>query len=237
MLFDWTYEKIEYFITASEYTEFHKKLAKFIVPYLDKDDNLIDVGCGLGRIDLEIADKVKTITAIDENAKVIEAFLNDVRERGITNIFPKIKDFNDIKENQWDTLLLSFFGEPDEKMKALIGSVPKRTILITHGEDNEPLNSKVHPLVKTVFVSELESYFIEMNYKYTKQNVVIDFGQPLKSMDDAIEFLNSYALQRNEREKKERLDVMLARVVETGDSRFPFFLPKERHISILVVEK
>ena len=237
MLFDWSYEKIEYFAAASEYTGFHKKLAKYILPHLSQEDDLIDVGCGLGLIDFELASEVNSITAIDENSKVIESLAEQVKKRGVKNIFPKVKDFNDIIENKWDILLLSFFGEPDDTMKALIDGVQKKTILITHGQDNEPLHSKVLPLVRTVFLPELEDYFVEMNYNYTKQNIIMDFGQPLKSMDDAICFLDSYALQEDPIEKKERLDTMLSRLVETDNEKYPLFLPKERCISILVMEK
>lgn len=237
MLFDWNKEKIDYFIAASEFTGFHKKLSELILPYLSEENDLIDIGCGLGLIDLEISSKVKSITAVDENEKVIKALKDKIKELSITNIFPMNLDYRELKENRWDTLLLSFFGEPDDTLKALIEGVKKRAILITHGMDNEPLRSKLHPLVKTVFVSELEKYFTQKGYNYTKQEVVMDFGQPLKSYDDGVNFLSCYALETDPSQRKIRIDEMMSRIIETGDSKYPYFLPKERYISILVIER
>lgn len=237
MLFEWTKEKIDYFISASEFTGFHEKLAGEIIPYLSREDDLIDIGCGLGLIDFEIANEVNSITAVDENELVIATISEEVIRRNVNNIHPKISDFKDIKENKWDIMLLSFFGEPDKYLRELMTTSKKRTILITHGEDYQQTNSKLLPLAKTIYATQLEDYFKSNDFNYLRKNIVMDFGQPFKSEEDATNFLESYALQTDPKERKRRIEEMLSKVEKTGDSQFPLFLPKERQISILVLER
>jgi len=65
MLFGWDEQTIRWFLDASAYTDFHQTLARKITPYLDPGDTLCDLGCGLGRLDLELAPHVMCLTAVD----------------------------------------------------------------------------------------------------------------------------------------------------------------------------
>ena len=67
----WTRQSIKWFMDASDYTGYHKNLADKIIPFLDEDHTLCDVGCGLGCLDIFLASEVARITAIDSNAEVM----------------------------------------------------------------------------------------------------------------------------------------------------------------------
>ncbi|MDR1028906.1 MAG: class I SAM-dependent methyltransferase [Clostridiales Family XIII bacterium] len=237
MIFEWTDEKIEFFARAGAYTGFHRKLAGLILPYMGADEDVIDVGCGLGLIDFELASRVRSITAVDEHPAVIRYMRDRVRARGPRNIFPRIADARVVSGGDWDVVLLSFFGTPDAGLKYMISEAGKRVVIITHGEDTDPVHSLVKPKVKKVFARDMEEFFLAERYAYRKHIVDLDFGQPLRSMEEAVYFLESYSLEQDAEAKRTRLDFLLKRVVETGDATYPYFLPKPKNVAVFAVER
>ena len=80
MLFEWTEEKIEWYVRASRASGFHRALAGRILPFLKRADHVVDLGCGAGLIDLELAPHVEKITGIDINPLVLGRFDREIEQ-------------------------------------------------------------------------------------------------------------------------------------------------------------
>ena len=72
---------------------FHKRTKKddyqkllFSKLILDKNDTILDLGCGEGSITIPIAKKVKKITGIDSSTKMLELLNQKAKNQKITNI-------------------------------------------------------------------------------------------------------------------------------------------------------
>lgn len=60
-----------------------------------KNDTVLDIGCGPGRISVLIAQRAKSVTALDSSQKMLNHCLRNAREAGITNLTPCLLDWKD----------------------------------------------------------------------------------------------------------------------------------------------
>ena len=71
--------------------------ALFDILILNKDDTVLDVGCGEGSITIPLSKKVKKVIALDSSVKMIEYLEKRVNEQNITNIESLLKPIEEIK--------------------------------------------------------------------------------------------------------------------------------------------
>ena len=62
-----------------------------------KDDTVLDVGCGPGRISVAIAQRAKSVTALDSSEKMLAWCEKNAEEAGVTNINPLLMDWKDVR--------------------------------------------------------------------------------------------------------------------------------------------
>jgi putative AdoMet-dependent methyltransferase len=81
---------------VDEYDNQHKKFRNYqneamkIIQAvnINKEDTVIDFGCGSGELAINIAEHCKTIFAVDISSKMIELCKNKISKNNINNIFP-----------------------------------------------------------------------------------------------------------------------------------------------------
>ncbi len=62
---------------------------------LQSDDTLLDMGCGPGRLSIPLAQRVKSVTALDISEEVLKYCKINADEAGLTNLATKKLDFKD----------------------------------------------------------------------------------------------------------------------------------------------
>ncbi|MDR2611217.1 MAG: methyltransferase, partial [Clostridiales Family XIII bacterium] len=153
-LFDWTPEKIEYYRRASDYTGFFRKLVELALPFFDAEDEVVDLGCGLGLFDVLLAPYVRHIEAIDVHPYAIAYLKCALVNGGITNVDAVLSDTADYivsgavaraldggetrpteRMRVWDVIFMSFFGEASDTFNILLRQARKRVVMITHNDD------------------------------------------------------------------------------------------------------
>jgi precorrin-6B methylase 2 len=240
MLFEWTDEKIEWYARASEATGYHRRLAELIAPCLSPRDSVIDIGCGLGLIDMEIAPAVNRITAIDIDALPIAHLKRALALRGIGNVFPKVRDASLIEAGEWDVVLMCFFGTPETLGGILnvLASSPacRQLILIMHGEGASAAKSKVADKVERVFCGDMERFLADRGFSCDKRILDIEFGQPLRSEDEARRFLACYGREPDGEAVQKRVEAQLEKLRRMGDKEYPYFLPRMKNTAILTAD-
>lgn len=109
MAFVWTEQRIDWYLSASRYGDFHRQLADRISPYLLPRDRLCDLGCGLGRLDLALAPAVGHITCVDTDAAVLSCLRRDATASGITNLSVLHGDVREVR-TVFDVAIMAFLA-------------------------------------------------------------------------------------------------------------------------------
>ena len=234
-MFIWNEQNIKWFRDASAYTGFHKALAQKIIPHLQPGVTLCDVGCGLGRLDLELAAYMSEITALDLNGDVIKALCMDVGAAGVYNINARCCDAESF-EGSFDYMIMSFVGLID--MRSILKRCRKKLIRIVGVgnkiiEDFYPIRyRRAENIMETV--PFLRDELTSMGMKFELELHAIEFGQPLRSWRDAELFVETKAPEAGADEVNQLLNEKIRR---TGREDFPFYLPKKKELGIFIIDK
>jgi len=218
-------------LDASAYLGFHKSLAEMIIPYLEPDDTLCDMGCGLGRLDLELARHVSRLTAVDINENVIELLRRDAELAGLRNFSAECGDAETFR-GSFDVLLTSFFGQADTQ--GFLRLCKRRLIRVVHRNNKDRLYPGQPRYAKKDTVETVQRKLRDMGIDFMLETASLEFGQPLKSWRDAVLFVQNNAPDAGEDE----IDMFLREnAVQTGWDEFPFYLPNPKEFGIFVIDK
>ena len=229
--FSWGTQSIKWFLDASAYTGFHKKLASRIIPLLQPADTLCDMGCGLGMLDLEIAPYLREITAVDVDEAVVGALSQIVRDLGLENVRTRRGDALALNES-FDVLLLSFFGRPG--VVDLLKFYRRRFIRVVSSNNNSGLYPQPYKNYVKDTVPVVCEILDALKIGYTLESCSFEFGQPLKSWQEAELFVLNNAPQASAGEVSAFLK---ERLTDTGREDFPFYLPNTKEFGIFVIDK
>jgi SAM-dependent methyltransferase len=245
MKFLWNEKTLAWFKAASAYTGFHSRLASIVRPYTVDCATLYDIGCGLGLLDLELAKDMRSIVCIDRNEAVIAALNEIIRARGAHNIVARTADADTFAEESRDAVILSFFGSSFEDIARFLSLCDKRMILIVHEKASSAFRvSAISLRPKVLGAAEAADFLTMHNLVFCRKDFELEFGQPFKSTEAAREFIRVYASASPGAEDAggrfgwERLcGDMESRLVRTGLSDYPLYLPKPKKLAVFVVEK
>jgi 2-polyprenyl-3-methyl-5-hydroxy-6-metoxy-1,4-benzoquinol methylase len=227
--FIWNQKKIHWFQEADIYAGFSKNVARLLAPKLAGYTTLCDIGCGLGLIDIELSQSIPSITCIDISPEAIEALNKNIAERGITNIKPLLLDFKEIKGG-WDVILISFFGY--RHLEHFLNCCRKLIVVVGQNNQSELYPEKYRKSPKFTAM-QLEQVLNQKGIPYSLTEAAFEFGQPLVSLEDAEEFVRTQAPEITD---EDLASFLALRLVETGDAKYPFLLPRLKSIGIFDIE-
>jgi hypothetical protein len=254
-------DKHQLFRQASEFTKFHKKLSVFIKPYLNPKWTMADIGCGLALLDFELADSVLSITAIDKDASALAEVDKHIDEELAANknealkIETMLKDAHELGDEQWDVVLMSFFGAFGEERDDLLSLARHRGIIITHARDQRGRYDPIPtPGTEGSSADKLEAHLKKRGYSYRKSVVDMQLGQPFKTIEDIHEFLDDYNMDKSLLDLTGGTDAAPGtaepggewnaetlkysaedRIIKTQRYDFPYYLPRNLSVAIFVV--
>jgi hypothetical protein len=246
MLFQWNEQTLGWFETASAYTGFHRELASIVRPHIAGCATLCDVGCGLGLLDLELAQDIRSMLCIDQNEAAIEALRVLIRVRGARNLSVRVADANTLAGERWDIVLMSFFGSSTDAIAHFLPVCDKRMILIVHESASADRNTDASMRrPKPLSAAEVAAFLTDCGARFQKIGASLEFGQPFKSLADAREFTRVYASSppladdgdSDATDWKRPYSDIEKRLVETGRPDYPLYLPKRKGLAVFVVEK
>lgn len=233
MRFTWSGESIQWFLDASTYTGFHSILAQKIAPWLEPGYSLCDIGCGLGRIDLELASYVRKLTALDINSDVTGILKADAQKQKLHHISVICKNVTAF-EGQFDVVLMSFFGKSEKDMSHYFHLCRKKMIRIVNVENKSSLYPGRHRRTKKDTASIVSQELAEQGFSYHLDTESIEFGQPFRTKAAAESFVRFHAPEIMGQELEKFLQEHLE---QTGRSDFPFYLPNQKTLGIFVIDK
>ena len=227
-MFCWNEEMVRFLRDASEYSDYHARLAAWMAPYLAPTDRICDVGCGLGYLSLALLRYVNSITAVDSS----EDALHVLREKsvGCGNVDILCGDIHRLPpEVPYDAMVFSFFGKMDE-IAAIAAAQCRGTVFaFKKNYVNHRFSVGEHPVGDDSFPRAIE-WLEERHIPYTSETLALEMGQPLRSLDDARRFFRLY----NHGDDTALTDTFLReRLLETGCTDFPLYLPQVRQVGCL----
>ena len=215
----WDEERIRWYVKASNETEFHIRLASFLESFLSKNEEILEVGCGLGYVAEILKNDGFNIIATDNDGKAIE----EARRRSSLDIFSVLDAVSPLPHS--DTLLMIFFGRlsEDENLERYLTNTDRIIyVLSEHRGQSEKLRKKEGEIERTI--SFLDS---NKDIRYIRYPFSASFDQVLDTTEDAERYIT-----RMYGEKKK--DEYMRFLIKDGDH---LVLPNMKHTSIFIIEK
>lgn len=218
----WSADAIDFMRDASEYGSFYPKLREILLPYLPKDAAVLDAGCGLGYLAQAISGNCRRVVAADR----AEAAVSAMQQRELPpNMEARCADVFALTE-RFDVLLCSYFGRSEEILRLRDTLAPKRTIVIQR-------NCAAHRF--SIGEAEerhgwqgMDACLTERGITYEKKTVSLEFGQPFRTLADAVRFFDMY----NKSSTAVTEEAVAAKLTLIEDATYTYYLPQTRDMDI-----
>ena len=232
-MFSWSDRSIELMRDASEYGEYYSLLSRRISPII-KGKRVLDAGCGLGYLSVEMAALCEHVTAADREKRALDVLRQNVAARDIGNIAIIEGDiFTYEPEKPYDVIVFCFFGGIDESLRLAKKCLKPhgKAVLIKKAWERHrfTLSGKAlagHTLAKA------EERLSELNVPYTLETLELEMGQPVKSAAEAAEFFSIYDADGATISEADIID----KLVSIDHAKYRFYLPSKKQIGIIELE-
>ena len=234
MFINWENDKtFKWFSTAVEYTEYTEKMADLLLERLPKGGSLYDLGCGMGLIDFKLYPYFSDITCVDRSEASINWLENKVSEKNIKNITPVCMDAHLLTEPK-DCIIALFHSNAEDVLKYYLPLAKDTLILVTHPRILDSPNEAKNKIRENANVTATIKAFDTAGIKYDLFEGSLEYGQPLESEEDGIQFIKSYGKNMPGETPEEYLK---RNAVETGREDFPLYLPSQKKFGMFTVRK
>ena len=228
----WNRQTVDWFRHASEYTRYNRALGEILRVHIPAGTTLCDVGCGAGLIDLELAPHCECITCVDIAPGAVAAVQEEAVARGISNLTPLCQDGAAL-EGEWDTVMALFHGGSCG-VQRYFPHARQRLILAVYQHPRGSFGPVHRKRVKHHGADQVQAALDEMGVVYTVEHHALEYGQPLRSWEEAQTFVQAYCQPMEAWELEEYLHTHL-RTTDKAD--FPYYLPKTKEFSLFVVPR
>lgn len=220
-------------LDAARYTRYNLRLSQMILCSAPDGGTLCSLGCGAGLTELELASRFERVTCADRSGAAISFLRLEAARRGVENLDCIVCDDSALT-GSWDTVLAILHGSGEDFAGHYLALARRRLIAVTHAP---PLPDMPPEKFRMRSANNADTVSAELDARglaYTRRDCRLSHGQPLRSFDEARQFVRIYGKARPGQSDDEYLSAHLA---ETGRKDFPYYLPKEKRFSIFVIER
>ncbi len=227
MMQRWSEDTIRFMEDASEYGNYHKELARILLPYLPTDGHVCDAGCGLGHLALELAKECKAVTAVDASANALRGIM--ARELP-DNLRVLQGDIFSMKES-YDAMIFCYFGKAEEILSIAKTGRAEKILVVRRDCSVHSFSGSTVPR-KTHSINLLRPILEELGIPYFSRNITLELGQPFRNMEDALRFFSLY----NKSDKPILTEELEVKIIPTGRKDFPLYYPNVRDMELIIFE-
>ena len=233
-MFRWTPEKIRFLRDASEYTPFNRVLAHHCLQAFGRPGHVLDAGCGIGCLSLELAPYCEHVTALDTSGEALDVLREKMRDTGTGNIRILQADVFRLPETeQFDSAVFCFFGTVPEILPVLRKHVRRTAVLIKKNWTRHRFSASHAPMQRFSYPESCRD-LEEAGIPFRTEEFRLETGQPFRSLSDARAFFTAHGrdgepIGLTDRELEDRL-------LRTGNERFPYFLSAVEPVGIIVLD-
>lgn len=226
-MLNWNEETVRYLRDASEWGDYHARLAEWMAPHLHKSDHLCDAGCGLGYLTLALSNYVNHITAVDSSEIALSVLREKAKSRkNIRVVADNIFNFTDVEA--YDAMVFCFFGKIEEIAKLAKERCRGTVFVFKRNYVNHRFSVGACAAGKDSLANTV-SWLREKNVPFAVDTLSLEMGQPLRDREDGRRFFSIY----NQSDQNISDSFLRSRLIETGRSDFPLYLPQERQVGCL----
>ena len=237
-MFEWNPRKIHFRIDSARRSHFHQIISQKLADKFEDPSqiSICDAGCGLGFLSLALTEHFGHVTSIDISQIALDNLRAEADRRSLTNIDIVHEDLltdPHVKPHQYDTMVFSFFGNIEEIMQIALPRCRDR-IFILKKNDHHHRFSVSHAIRPYDTMAHALTGLNALDLPFSKEDLAIEDGQPLRSLEEAEEFFHIYA-RGNDAELINR-DYVRSMLTETDDPDFPYYYQRKCIFSILTVD-
>lgn len=234
-MFHWTDDRIRFMTDAAGKTDFHRRLAAELLPYLTPEDAVCDAGCGLGHLSLALSPYVRTVTAVEREQRALAVLERELAARHIENVTPLCADvFTHRPDRPYDAMVFCFFGSMDEILSVAAAQCRGTVIAVKRDQTDHRFTVTKQPLGGTHGVDAACRRMAELGIPYELKRTAFHFDQPFRSLEDARRFFEMY--RRRDDASLITDELLRQRLEATGDGEFPWRLPSARPAGIITFD-
>lgn len=227
----WTEKRIDWYQRAVAWNGFDKVLVDNISRFVPQDESICDMGCGTGYLAMELARRGYETSAFDMNEVTMAYLREEVPRRGLSEkLTLRQGSWDELgDEPLWDNVVMVFAGHMEDELQRFLGFCRKRLIVIIRESSKSHVQADGVTPRRHTKPGQMEEVLDGM--KYDMVPIVTEFGQPLRSMEECIDYLETFGADTKSADSK------IHNAVKTSDSEFPLFLPNEKQMRMYVIEK
>ncbi len=230
-MFQWNEEMVRFMRDASEYSDYHRQLVRWMLPHLRSTDHICDAGCGLGYLSLALSPHVGRVTAVDRSGEALSVLRENCARRGVENIDILSGDIQAAPPAEpYDAMAFCFFGGIEEVAAVARAQCRGAVFVFKKHYATHRFSVGSHPTGRDSFHVAAD-WLTERGVPFDAAELELEMGQPLRSLGEARRFFSLYS---RDADKSVITDEFLrSKLIETGRPDFPLYLPQKRAIGCL----
>ena len=225
----WDARKLQWYLLAGQYSEYPRVFISRIKPFLNPSYSLLDIGAGPGLFARKMIPYLKTVYNLEPDPIACEELKKIASNTTKIEILPFSWPLPQL-DLEFDITLSAFSGSRVMSKKDSLNLMAKITrkyifLIAPSGSRGFAGKSKdtTPPYRETITLLD------KLGFSYTTEMLSFDFGQPVKSREDAIVFLQGQ-LKSSPEEAWEYAQKII-RKHPVG-----FYLPNQRHAAFIKIK-
>ena len=228
----WNSKTLDWYLQAGEHSQYPKRVLNEIVPHLKPEHIVLDIGCGPGLYALTIAPLVNRVLAMDRQALALEKLEALARQRGLKNIRCIVSDWPQAEMRDEVGIIISAFSSGQvmnscDSIGRMLSLKPQGIFLVAPGEYTPPFGWSAATDSNPNF-EDTTSLLTRMGLNYKVKQMSIDFGQPVRDLEEGAVFL-SWFLNISDSTARKHLNT-----IATPHSH-GLYLPNPRNVVLIQV--
>lgn len=230
----WTEKNLRWYLQAGQWSQYPDGVLAKIIPRLRPHHTVLDIGCGPGLYALAIAPLVKQVLALDCSGMVLQTLGELAWKRNLPNIRCLEATWPQAEIPKPVDIVISAFSGPRvmnrrESLSKIMNLGAEIIYLVAPGQYRPPFAWPHHRETHTDADATL-ALLEEMGLAPAKQELLMDFGQPVMDWLEAGEFLSDFL--RIPRDQALEHAKLIGKPHTQG-----IYLPNPRNIVLICIER
>lgn len=233
-MFCWNEDMLRFMRDASENTDYYRKLAAILAPALPNGGHICDAGCGQGYLSEQLARYCRRVTAVDISERAIEEFSARLEKAPVQNLRAVCGDIAALPpEVPYDAMVFCLFGSIQSILEIGRAQCRGKLVIVKKNYAMHRFSLSQNPLHHYRFCDAVE-ILDGLGLPYEAFETDLELGQPFRSLDDAVLFFRTYS--KDAHPDRITADSILPRLEKTENTRFPYYLPQNKQMGILILD-
>lgn len=226
----WTPDILRFMEDAARHTSYFADLAAVVRRHCAPGGRILDAGCGMGQLSLALAGHAGLVDAVDCSPQAVAYVGRAAQLAGMRNVRARRADMLSLQPDYpYDLAVFCLSASFEDAYEACV-RMGARKVLVVNKIHREP--DATRPVVDDFGVSLARNRGVDA--RCTGEVVHLDYGQPLRSLADAVAY---FGLFRTRSYPNGISEAAVERLLERRDDpEFPYYLPVARTLAVFSCE-